>query len=278
MKIHELINENNTNEALAKAVLSGGVGVGKTLARSLGTGALKTLGLKNIANPTFGTGALKFFKVGNALLNLLTIFGIGKFVVEYYDKIEKGQKNVDSGKWTEEQFQDFRQGEMTKLVLEIASSTVMFSALKVVTGWTKWTYIFRMVPLPAVKAFGVFMNSISEAARVAFIAYLLSDKGKEAREAIGDLIGRGVVDNTLGGNGVALVDKVKHLFGLSQKDGEWKNPLSQTSPGTTDKETDSNTTTTNAKKADDDSSYDYDKSKYTRSADGGLVPKITIGN
>jgi hypothetical protein len=277
MKIHELISESELNEVgLAGGLLGGGLGLLKTGAKALGVGAVKSAAKQGLTKgATYGSGMLKLLKVGNAVMNILTIFGIGKFVVEYYTKVEAAQKMVEKGEWTEAEFQDYRQGKMTKLVLEIASSTVLFSGLKVVTGWTKWVYLLKMVPLPAVKALGVFMNTVSEAGRVAFIGYLLSDHGTEARQAIANLIGRGIVDNTLGGNGVALVDTVKHLFGLSQKTGEWKNPLDQKVPGTNDKETDTTTGTSN-KQSDDSSDYAYDKSKFTRNANGALVPKIEI--
>lgn len=283
MKIHELISETELNEyGVAGGILHGGLGLGKTAARALGLGAVKAVGKQAIAKgATYGSGALKFFRVSNAIMNILTAFGIGKFVYEYYTKIEAAKKMVEKGEWTEAEFEDYRQGKMTKLVLEIASSTVLFSGLKVLTGWTKWVYLLRMVPIPAIKALGVFMNTVSEAGRVAFIGYLLSDHGTEARQAIADLIGRGIVDNTLGGNGVALVDKIKHFFGLSQKDGEWKNPLDQNTPGTTDAtgntaDTADTTSGAAAKKADDDGPYAYDKSKYTRDANGGLVRKVEI--
>jgi hypothetical protein len=129
---------------------------------------------------------------------------------------------------------------------------------------------------------------MAEGARVAFIGFLVSDAGKEARHDLGNLIGRGIIDTALGGNGVALVDKFKHWLDASHPDGKLKNPLAQdpnkdTTDDTADKvdpnkDTPTNASPTTAKKTDDESDYAYDKSKFTRSPTGALIPKITPSN
>jgi hypothetical protein len=294
MKIHELIGEDvKTDEAFtSKALDYAAHGIGKYGGKALDyigskiapkvAQNIKTIGR---AGPT----ALRIAKLGENSLALLKYLGLGSFVYDYYTAVEAGEAKVKKGEWTEEQFQDFRQGEMTKLVLAIGTSTVFFTAIKIFSGFSIFIRLMKLAKSPAIQAFAVVLNSLSETVRVAFIAFLVSPKGKQAREDIGDLIGRGIIDNTLGGNGVALVDKVKHWLDSSHPDGKFKNPLDPNKPGTTDPEAEANkvdpnkdtptpANPTTVKKVDTDSDYDYDKSKYTRNADGGLVPKIKIGN
>jgi len=290
MKIHELIGEDiKTNEAfVGKALNFAGHHGGKYAGK-----ALKYLGNKVAPNlvsksATYGKGALKVARIAENGLALLKYLGLGVLVHDYYSAVEQGEAKVKSGEWTEEEFQDFRQGEMTKLVLGIATSTVFFTAIKVFSGFSIWMRVLKLAPSPAIKAFAVTLNSLSEAVRVAFIAFLVSDKGYQARQDVGNLIGRGIIDNTLGGNGVALVDKVMHWVDSSHPDGKFKSPTDQNKAGApaepeTDKvdpnkDTQTPASPTTVNKADADSDYAYDKSKYTRNADGAIVPKIDIGN
>lgn len=292
MKIHELISEDpKTNEAALGKGLSfvahhGGKYAGKALNYIGGKVAPQVT--KNIGKiAKAGPATLRVAKLAENGLLLLKYLGLGSIIYDYYSAVEEGEANVKSGKWTEEQFQDFRQGEMTKLVLSIGASTAFFTAIKVFSGFSIFVRVMKFAKSPAIQAFGTILNSLSETARVAFIAFLISPKGKQAREDIGDLLGRGIIDNTLGGNGVALVDKVKHWLDSSHPDGKFKNPLDQTASGTTapeadkvdpTKDTPTPASTSTVNKADAESDYDYDKSRYTRNAQGAIVPKINIGN
>lgn len=281
MKIHELIKEDNTALAVGKGLIQGGKAVKSGIGK-LAMKGLEKIAPKVITNPEYGAGALKFFGISNTIMTLLSILGIGQMCREYNNAVNGAQKMLEKGEWTQAEFDDYRQGKMTKLILEIAASTLLFSKLKMISGWQTWTLACRYNPLglTGIKAFGAFLGATSEAARLAFVGYLLSPSGQEARKAVAELIGQGIIDNTIGGNGVALVDKVKHFFDESKKDGEWKNPLAPAVGADATAKADDTTNTPNvavaAKKYDDESDFAYDKSKYSRGPTGALIPKINI--
>jgi hypothetical protein len=298
MKIHELIKTEIHEDGVGQAIGLGLKGLGKMMgsdaARKAGIAVRKAFrpttaaGVRAAKTSGVGKAVLTISQLGAGALTILKYLGLYSIVNDYIEAVNVGQQHVEKGEWTEEEFQDFRQGEMTKLVLAIAASTVFFTAIKVFTGFSIFIRLLKLSRFPAVKAFAVILNSMAEGARVAFIGFLVSDAGKEARHDLGNLIGRGIIDTALGGNGVALVDKFKHWLDASHPDGKLKNPLAQdpnkdTTDDTADKvdpnkDTPTNASPTTAKKTDDESDYAYDKSKFTRSPTGALIPKITPSN
>lgn len=176
-------------------------------AQKVAPNAVKTAGQVTAA----GAKMVPLVKATGKLLTILKFFGLGKMVYDYYDDIKYGEAMVKKGEWTPEQFMDYRQGKMTVLVSQIAASTVFFGALKITSGWSFLVMGCKLAPGRALPAFGALLGGMDRAVQVALIGALST---QEARHAIANLIGQGWVDNMLGGNGVALVDKVKEALGI----------------------------------------------------------------
>lgn len=150
-------------------------------------------------------------KASSRLLTILKFFGLAKMTYDYYDDIKYGEEMVAKGEWTPAQFMDYRQGKMTVLVSQIAASTVLFGALKITSGWAFLVKGCQWSRVKPIVAFGNLLSGMDRTVQVALIGALSTQK---ARDAIADLIGQGWIDSMLGGNGVALVDKVKNALGI----------------------------------------------------------------
>ena len=91
MKIHELINETETNEAFAGSALKYvGKNIGKlsNLAKGAVNKVAPTLATKGA---TFGTGALRVAKLGAGALTILKYLGLASIVNDYYQAVSKAE-------------------------------------------------------------------------------------------------------------------------------------------------------------------------------------------
>lgn len=222
MKISDLLNENELKEAwadklvtkllspAAKAAMAAGQ---KSLAKGAAKGVSKVA--PKVAAPVAQSGGVgKLVKATGKLLTILKFLGIAKMAYDYYADVSWGESQVKKGEWNAEQFADYRQGKMTVLVTQLAASVFLFNAIKIFSGWSLFTTALRLSRIPAISTFGTFLAGLDKAAQLAIIATVQT---QGARKYIAELIGTGLIDDTLGGNGVALVDKVKDALGIKSE-------------------------------------------------------------
>lgn len=221
MKIHELLNEGPIDfiaKQGARLLAPAAKSILKTASKNPAVAqAAKKTAQKVAPNltkaVTKSAGVMgPLVRVSGKVLTLLKALGIAKFVYDYYDDVEYGEEQVKKGIWSPEEFADYRQGKMTVLVTQIAASTVFIGVIKIFSGWSLLTNVLRFSRIPGINTFGVFLSNLDKTVSVGVMAALQTH---EARKAIASLIGQGVVDDFLGGNGVALVDHAKQALGLN---------------------------------------------------------------
>lgn len=238
MKIYEIIAEQQTTESVGswlagKALPQIAKYAEPAVVKALKTGS-KSAGKLAKSAPVAAKGTSKLASLSADILSILKMLGIGKIIYNYIDDVSKGEAKLASGEWTQEEFDDFRQGMMTQLIAELAASTVLFSAIKLLSGFSIFVRLLGFSRFTA--PIGALLNGLSETARIAFIGYIATSK--DARSVIADCIATMVqsqlgatVDNAVGGTGVYLLDKVKHLIGLSQKDPKFFKDAEKDSAG-----------------------------------------------
>lgn len=156
-------------------------------------------------------GFATFNRATGRLLLVLKGLGLGKMAYDYWDDMEDAVAAVESGKWTPEKYNQYRQQRMATLVGQIAASTVLFGTLKLATGWTQLTVGMRLVPYAPIANLGKLLSNLDSAATVGLMAYLNTDSGKNV---VAEIIGACMIDQTLGDAGIAVVDKFKKIFGI----------------------------------------------------------------
>lgn len=214
MKIYDIISEEQhidegvLSKALAALMKSGAK---KAAPKVAGKVAPKAAGKGIVA----GTKAVAstVTRIGSASFSALKALGIGVFVVDYYKQMKVADAKLASGEWTQEKYDDFRQQQMTILVSQIATSTVLFGALKTVSGFNLLKFVLSKGRFTAPIA--TLLGGVAGAGQLALMYQLQTNNG---RKFIADLIGTGIVDDALGGGGVALLDRAKELVGLANKE------------------------------------------------------------
>jgi hypothetical protein len=199
MKIYDIITP---TEQIDEGVLS------KALASLMKSGAKKAAP-KVVAKAAAG-GVVR---MSTAIFSALKMLGIGVFIMDYYKQMKAADAKLSSGVWTQDKYDDFRQQQMTILTSQLLASTVLFGALKTVTGFNLFTKILSMsrYTRPVSQLFA----GVAGTAQLALIYKLQTNEG---RKYVADLIGTGIVDDVLGGGGVALLDRAKEFVGLADKE------------------------------------------------------------
>lgn len=239
MRIHDLLKEDDLNEfgELIPLALKAGGRLGGAALKPVGKGILKLAqrasgygddaakaakGAKKapkVPGTVASDGFATFNKATGRLLLVLKGLGLGKMTYDYYQDMEDAVAMVEKGKWTTEQYHQYRQQRMATLVGQIAASTVLFGMLKLASGWSLMTTGMRVVPYAPIANLGKLLSNLDSAATVGLMAYLNTESGKNV---VADIIGYCMIDQALGDAGTALVDKFKKVFNI--KDGSPTKP------------------------------------------------------
>lgn len=217
MRINDLLSEQELQEfgSAIPAAVNIASRTGKSALKPLAKGAVKLAKRLSQAGAKGGIDKFaKFNKATGRLLLTLKGLGLATMAYSYYDDMEDAVAMVEKGKWTPEQYHQYRQQRMATLVGQIATSTVLFGALKLASGWTLLTTGMRVVPYAPVANLGKLLSNLDSAATVGLMAYLNTEAGKNV---VAEIIGTTMIDQTLGDMGTAVVDKFKKIFKIADK-------------------------------------------------------------
>lgn len=265
MKIYEIIVENKVDEAGGKLI--GTALKHPAIQKALGKGA-QWVGSKAGQGNTIKTAKDLYLHGGEKVFNPITKFmkwtgyvasalkalGLVQLAMEYRAAMERGEKQLAAGKWTQEQFDDYHRNQMGTLITQIALAMPFFLALKVSTGWSVFTMAAKYSGNPIGRAVGTTMATMATGVQAAFIQLLNT---KENRLAIADFTANTLIDGTIAEYGIRAEQKIKELIGLAEKKAG--KPATDKPEADTEKEPKDEKPATPATSTEPDNSYGASK-------------------